>query len=190
MPARTASPIFLSAVSDADALDELNRAAAAGHPLVRLLRVCLPPPIALRELRSLLRAADEAVQRGELQPCAGPDLWHMLAFSLRCEIGRRRQHWRDAWRRCEAMHDGARWLASAARIGSHEHAALRRPGGCLLLVQTLPGCRVRASIVDTADSTAAAAADVLRLTWADTGGLIAQSMPNDFGVRDGSKDPS
>ena len=93
-----------------------------------------------------------------------------------------------AWACFRAIRHGAVWLLDAERLASRDGHLMRQRGGLRLAPAVFNGERLRAEILP-ADPHSGVRGDVLRLTWEDTGRLVAQSLPGRFSELDVSASP-
>lgn len=131
------------------------------------------------------RRLDPDWQRDEPFPWPAAELrgWLLgrMVSAIKC------QH--ISWGRFLALTRGAKWLADAARLVRRDGHCMRQPGGLRLAPSAFDGERLRAEIVPGEPGPGEPCGDVLRITWEDTGRLVVQSMPGDFGAADLTADP-
>lgn len=107
-----------------------------------------------------------------------------IAQSVKADRGSRL-----CWSQFLSIQHGARWLVDAARLSRRDGHVMRHVGGLYLAPSAFDGERLRAEIVPAERVPGAPRSDVLRITWEDTGRLVAQSLPGRFGDVDMSADP-
>jgi hypothetical protein len=176
-----------------------NRTEPAARYLVQMVRLCFESED--RALRYLQRALDQICWAEANQPPAdatdaqpsGRRLWRAAADLLNADIRRSCRFLGDpgAWRLAESLRMAEYWLGSAARIAEHDAAALRGRGAKLML-PTLPHSKVRGQLLPAGDAAQPDGQhlEVLRLTWHDTGRIVAQSMPGQWHRLDTRVEPS
>jgi hypothetical protein len=147
----------------------------ASHELRELLRVCLSSDVARRS--AVESALAEFLRLNRYEPQAVPNDPQRLGDVLIAHIGDRLTG--DRQRRYWALNCRAAFLRLAARVVCHDWPLATRPGG-----QRMQLGPARLAVLAFVDSRL-----VLRLTWAESRCLLAESMPGHLAVLNPAVDP-
>lgn len=167
-----------------------NGGPRSGRQLIVVLQSCRSPQAVLQAACDALLRNPDAGHQSVMPHDPGPQPWPLPEAVL---LGRLLNLIGDAlsrdpsqaigWACFRAVQHGVWWLMDAERLALRDGHLMRQRGGQRLPPAVFDGAHLRAEITPTD------AGDVLRLTWEDSGRLVAQSFPGRFGDLDESVNP-